>query len=230
VPLTHRFYWAASVERCFSDITTNGLGTNVQDIPDFASHLRYEGDRGHVQVAGLARSIGYRPTGGMDTHETATGVSGSLVFHPWAVAMGTNPVTDECPSGLTRSRILMMCTGGSGVGRFINDLAGQGLDAQVDPITGELQLVDAFGWNASYEHWFNDKWLANFTYASIEVDSNINQPATTYDSATYQAASLWWIPVPRMAFAVEYIWGDRENINGDVGRADRVHGLAQYNF
>jgi hypothetical protein len=124
----------------------------------------------------------------------------------------------------------LQCTGGPGVGRFINDLAGQGFDAQVNPITGEFELVDAFGWNASYEHWFNDHWLANFTYANLEVENNPNQPGGTYDSARYQAASLWWIPVPRLAFAVEYIWGDRENLDGQVGRAERVHGLAQYNF
>jgi hypothetical protein len=230
LPIAHRWYWAASVERCFSDITTNGLGVGVQDVPDFATHVRYEADRGHLQVSGLMRTIGYRPTGGDDTSETAAGVSGSLVFHPWAIVMGTNPVYEDNPSGLTRSRILMQCTGGPGVGRFMNDLAGQGFDAQVDPVTGELELVDAFGWNASYEHWFNANWLANFTYASVDVDNNLNQPGSTYDSATYQAASLWWIPVPRMAFAIEYIWGDRENLNGEVGRAERMHALAQYNF
>jgi hypothetical protein len=224
------WYWAGSIERPFSDITTNGLGTSFQDTPDFATHLRYEADLGHFQIAGLFRKIGFRPTVGDDIDETATGISGSLVVHPWAALLGTNPVREDNPSGLTRSRILLMGAWGPGVGRYINDQAGQGFDGQVDPVTGEFDLVDATGWNASYEHWFNERWLANFTFATVDPENNPNQPATTYDEADYQAASIWWIPVPRLSFGIEYIWGRRENLDGQEGRAERLHALAQYNF
>jgi hypothetical protein len=223
-------YWATSIERPFSDITTNGLGTSFQDTPDFATHLRYEAERGHLQVAGLFRKIGFRPTVGDDIDETATGISGSMVVHPWAVVMGTNPVREDNPSGLTRSRILLMGAWGPGVGRYINDQAGQGLDGQVDPVTGAFDLVDATGWNASYEHWFSERWLANFTYATVDPENNVNQPATTYDEAEYQAASIWWIPVPRLSFGIEYIWGTRQNLDGQDGTAKRLHAMAQYNF
>ena len=85
IPVVDRVYWAASMERCFSDITTNGLGSNVQDVPDFATHLRYEGDVGHLQVSGLLRTIGYQPTGGDVTQRVGAGISGNAVFHPWAM-------------------------------------------------------------------------------------------------------------------------------------------------
>lgn len=222
-------YWAASVERPFSDITTNNLGTNVQSIPDGATHLRYERPKGHLQVAGLFRSIAYRPTGGAVDRDTAAAVSGTAVFHPWAILLGTDPAGED-PSGLTRSRILLMGTWGPGVGRYINDLAGQGLDAQVDPITGALNVVTSTAWNASYECWFNEHWLSNFTYSHVNTDPEVNQPATTYSSGTYLAASLWWIPIPRLSFGIEYMWGERENLDGQEAEAERLHGLAQYNF
>jgi hypothetical protein len=231
LPLGDTCFWAASIERCFSDITTNGLGTNVQDVPDFATHLRFEGTRGHAQVATVLRTIGFRPTGDEDVdRELAVGLTGSVVVHPWAVMMGTDPVREANPSGLTRSRILLMCAGGPGIGRYINDLAGQGFDGQVDPITGDLNLVDALGWNASYEHWYSETWLSNFTFANVLVDNTHNQPGTTYDEAKYLAASLWWLPVPRMSFGIEYMWGQRENLNGQDADANRLHGLFQYNF
>jgi hypothetical protein len=231
LPIGDTLYWAASIERCFSDITTNGLGTNVQDVPDFATHLRFEGLRGHAQVATVLRTIGFRPTGVDDeVHELAVGISGSAVVHPWALVMGTDPVREANPSGLTRSRILLMCAGGPGIGRYINDLAGQGFDGQVDPLTGEFELVDALGWNASYEHWYSETWLSNFTFANVLVDNNAGQPGTTYDEAKYLAASLWWLPVPRMSFGIEYMWGQRENLNGQDAEANRLHGLFQYNF
>ncbi len=230
IPFNDRFFWATSVERPFSDIATNGLGTGVQDVPDFATHLRYEADRGHLQVSGLLRTIGYRATGGSVTRETASGISGSAVFHPWAILCGTDPVRDEDPSGPTRSRVLLQCTRGPGLGRYLNDLAGQGFDGQVNPLTGEFDIVDAFGWNASYEHWFNANWLANFTYANVKVDNNAGQPGMTYNEAEYLAASVWWIPITRLSFGVEYITGERENLNGQHATTQRLHGLVQYNF
>ncbi len=223
-------YWATSIERPFSDITTNGLGSNVQNTPDFATHIRYERDRGHVQAAAIARTIGYQPTGGDVVQHTGVDFSGNVVLHPWAILMGTDPVRDEDPSGLTRSRILLQGTLGQGVGRYIQDLAGQGLDGQVDPLTGQFNLVYATGWNASYENWFNENWLMNFTYSKVDVANTAGQPGTTYDAANYLAASLWWIPITRMSFGIEYIRGQRTNLDGQHAEANRLSGLFQYNF
>jgi hypothetical protein len=230
LPIREGVYWATSIERPFSDITTNGLGTNVQDVPDVATHLRLESNIGHLQAATVMRGIGYRETVGDLTREMGVGVSGSAVFHPWAILLGTDPVHDECRSGLTRSRILLMTAWGPGVGRYVNDLAGQGFDGQVDPITGEFDLVEAFGWNVSYEHWFNEHWLSNYTVGNVNVDNDADQPVGTYDNATYIAANLWWIPITRMSFGIEYLWGERENLNEQSADAQRLHGLFQYNF
>jgi hypothetical protein len=230
LPVADRLFWATSFERPFSDITTNGLGANAQDIPDMATHVRYEGDVGHLQVSGVLRTIEFDPTGGDRTRRTGGGVCGSLVVHPWAYLMGGDPVHEANPSGLTRSRILLMAEWGPGLGRYVNDLAGQGLDGQVDPVTGEFNLVESLGWNASYEHWYSENWLSNFTFANVLVDNNPGQPATTYDSTRYVAGSLWWIPVPRLSFGIEYLYGQRENIDNQHAQSQRIGGLVQYNF
>ena len=231
LPLLESLYWATSVERPFSDVATNDLGDRVQDVPDFATHLRFQGDQGnHLQIAGLVRTIGYRPTAGSVTRRTGAGISGSTVLHPWAILLGTDPVREENPSGLTRSRLILQGTWGVGIGRFLNDLPGQQVDGQVNPLTGEFELVEASGWNASYEHWFHPRWLTNVTYATVSVDNNPDQPGTAFDATQYLAASLWWLPSPRTSVGLEYMWGERENFDGDRGRAERLHGLFQYNF
>lgn len=230
LPVVDGVYWAASLERPFSDITTNGLGTAVQRVPDFATHFRYEANVAHVQAAGLLRTIGYRPFDADVTQEMGSGLSLSSVLHPWAFLLGTDPVHETDPSGLTRSRILLMGAWGSGISRYVNDLAGQGLDGQVNPVTGAFSLVRTFSWNASYEHWFNSHWLSNFTFANVLVDNTPDQPPETYDQAKYLAASLWWIPIPRLSVGIEYLWGERENLDGQAAQARRVHGLLQYNF
>jgi hypothetical protein len=230
IPLCDKLYWAVGVEQPFSDITTNGLGTNVQDVPDFATHLRYEGDLGHVQLSTILRAIGYRPTGGEVTHEAGWGLSASTVFHPWAALIGSNPVRKDNPTGLERSRILLQYTFGWGIGRYIQDTAGLGLDGEVDPTTGRFQALYAAGWSVSYEHWYTEKWLSNLTYSEDFTGSNGDQPLTTYSAAKYLAASLWWVPVRNMSLGVEYVWGQRKNLDGQHGRANRANALFQYNF
>lgn len=230
LPIGERWFWAAGVEQPFSDITTFGLGESVQDVPDFATHIRYEGDRGHIQLSTLARAIGYRPFGGELTRRGGWGASASAVFHPWAILHGTNPVANPNPSGLDRSRILLQHSFGWGIGRYIQDTAGLGLDAQVDPTTGSFDTLFACGWAASYEHWFNEHWLSNMTYSADYVGSNGGQPGGTYKGAKYLAVSLWWIPIVNMSIGAEYLWGQRENLDVQAGRANRVNALFQYNF
>jgi hypothetical protein len=228
--LGDHLYWAAGIEQPFSDITTNGRGTNVQDVPDFATHLRYETDFGHVQLSTLLRSIGYQPTGGSVNRELGWGLSASSVFHPWALLIGSNPVLKENPTGLERSRILLQYTFGWGIGRYIQDTAGLGLDGEVNPVTGAFDTVYAAGWSASYEHWFTERWLANLTYSEDLTGHVGGQPGDTYQAARYLATSLWFIPVRNMSLGAEYLWGRLEDIDRQFGRANRINALIQYNF
>jgi hypothetical protein len=230
LPLADKLFWAAGIEQPFSDITTNGLGTNVQDVPDFATHLRYEADLGHVQLSGLGRSIGYRPTGGEVTRRPGYGMSVGGVFHLWAALAGTNPVREDNPSGLTRSRVIGQYTCGWGIGRYMLDTAGLGLDGQVDPATRGFDVLYASGWLLSYEHWFTEKWLSSVTYAGVQAASNGAQPANTYTGAKYLAVNLWFIPVRNLSLGAEYLWGERKNLDTERGRSNRVNALLQYNF
>ncbi|MBL8793706.1 MAG: porin [Planctomycetia bacterium] len=230
LPLADKLFWAGGIEQPFSDITTNGLGVGVQDVPDFATHLRYEGDLGHVQLSGLARSIGYRPTGGEVTRRSGLGFSASTVFHPWALLIGSNFIRKANPTGLERCRILMQYSAGWGIGRYVQDIAGLGFDGQVDPLNGSFDTPFAVGWHIGYEHWFNERWLTNVTYSPLYAGSTPGQPGSTYSAAKYLAASLWWLPIPRMSLGIEYVWGERENIDSQAGQANRINGLVQYNF
>jgi hypothetical protein len=230
VPVCDQLYWAFGIEQPFSDITTNGLGRNVQDVPDFATHLRYEMEFGHVQLSSLFRTIGYQPTVGEETHRFGYGFSASTVFHPWALLIGSSPVHKANPTGLERSRILLQYTFGWGIGRYVQDTAGLGLDGQVDPKTGAFGTIYAVGWSVSYEHWYTERWLTNLTYSEDFVGNEPGQPGSTYIGAKYLAASLWFIPIRNMSLGIEYVWGLRENLDQQDGTANRLNGLIQYNF
>jgi len=230
LPVFDQLYWAFGVEQPFSDITTNGLGTNVQDVPDFASHVRYETDYGHVQVGGLMRAIGYRPTNGAVTRQAGYGLSAGTTFHPWAILAGSNPTRKANPNALERCRLIGQWTVGRGIGRYLQDTAGAGLDGQVNAIDGDFDLPYASGFVVSYEHWYSEKWLSAITYSQVLVGTNGGQPGTTYVGGKYFTANVWYNPINNMSFGVEYIYGERENVNTQSGSASRVNALVQYNF
>lgn len=229
VPLADQLFWASAVEQPFSDITTLGMGNNVQDVPDFTSHLRYEADLGHLQASTIVRSIGYQPTGGSTTRDLGWGMNLTGNVFPWALLMGRNPVREENPTGLERSRILVQYAFGWGINRYIQDPSGLGLDGAVTA-NGGFERLYGVGWTASYEHWFNDHWLSNITYSSTYTGHTDAQPGTTYAGAKYLACSVWWVPVVNMSLGVEYLLGDRKNLNGQTADADRIQTVFQYNF
>jgi hypothetical protein len=230
IPLCDGWYWAFGVEQPFSDITTNGQGVPVQDVPDFATHIRYESDYGHVQLSSIVRAIGYQPNEGELTRRGGWGMSASTVFHPWAILMDVDPVRTEDPTGLERSRVLLQYTFGWGIGRYIQDTAGLGLDGQVNALTESFEVLYAVGWSVSYEHWFTSRWLANLTCSEDFAVSSDGQLPNTYNSAKYLAASLWFIPITNMSLGIEYLWGQRKNIDEEHAKAQRLNALFQYNF
>lgn len=230
LPVGDRFYWAAAAEQPFSDITTNGLGENVQEVPDFTTHFRYEADRAHAQISSIARAIGYDPNAGPNVYRLGWGMNLTTNFHPWAILFGGNPIRESNPTGLERSRVLLQYAFGWGINRYIQDTSGLGLDGQVDPATGAFDTLFGRGWTVSYEHWFNAKWLTNVTYSEAMTGSVGGQPLGTYAGANYLASSLWWIPVRNLSLGIEYLYGERENLDNQRGVAHRIQTLAQYNF
>lgn len=229
LPIGDNAFIAAALEQPFSDITTDNLGVNVQDIPDFTAHIRYQRDLWHLQAASIVRSIGFRETGDEVTRRAGWGVNLTGSVHPWAVLTGTNPLRDPDPTPLSRSRVLLQFAVGSGIGRYIQDTSGIGLDGAVTA-SGGFETLGINSMTASYEHWWANRWMTNVTYSNVNVDSSDAMPGSSFAGSDYVATSLWYIPVRNMSLGIEYLWGRRENQDGQSGRADRIQTVFQYNF
>ena len=119
---------------------------------------------------------------------------------------------------------------GRGIGRYIQDTAGLGLDGQVDAVPAGFDTAYAAAWSISYEHWFTEKWLSNVTYSEDLAGFKGGQPGNTYIGAKYLVASIWYIPFRNMSIGFEYVWGERKNVDEQRARANRIDGLIQYNF
>jgi hypothetical protein len=210
-------------------ITTPGIGRNVQDVPDLTSNVRYVGDYGHVQVAGIARKLTFQPGPG-DSALDALGYGINLTssFHPWAYLTCTPRSGDES-TPLSQSRILGQFAAGRGINRYLQDVNGLGLDATYDPIN-RFRTIPSYGWFVAYEQWWTKKLISNFTYGQDANELTDTLPDNTYQRANYVTANLIWLPLERMGVGLEYLYGFRKNKDGQRGEDSRIQMGFQYKF
>ncbi len=235
LPVSQRLKIALSAEQPFSDITipvdVNGdpLGDRLQQMPDFVAHLRYDSTLGHFQLSGLARQLTYQPNIGATQSKLGYGVNLTGDFHPWAWLNGATPLPAEDPPGWAKSRVLGQYGAGYGIARYLEDPNGLGNDAALDS-SGVLNALFTRGWYADYEHWWARQWCSNFAYGENFTALTDAQPDDSYAGAKYMATNLLWVPTARAWFGIEYLWGERENRDGQSARARRLQFAAQYNF
>ena len=246
VPVTDRLHVAVAAEQPYSDIswfqdgefvvnpgsgviTAPGEPRNIQDMPDFTGNVRYDSDFGHVQVSGIVRKLTFQPSVGSDMNQLGYGVNLTGDIHPWACLMESNPVRKDNPTALERSRFLGGYAVGRGINRYLQDPNGLGLDAIFDP-AGGFRALYSVGWFAAYEHWWTEKWASNFCYGGIFTVLPNAVPDNTYRGGKYGAVNLIWLPIPKLGLGLEYLYGEREDKDGQKGFAHRLQMAVQYNF
>jgi hypothetical protein len=209
-------------------ITTAGVPKNIQRMPDVTGNVRYTYDYGHCQVAGILRKLEFQSAAERTDTEIGYGVNVTGTFHPWAFLHGI-PNDSDCRGPWEKSRVLGQFACGRGISRYIQDVNGLGLDATFDPANG-FRALQAQGWFVAYEHWWTDTVISNFTYGQARVDLTDTLPADTYRAADYFAANLIWLPVERLGLGIEFLYGTRENKDGEKGKAYRIQTGVQYRF
>jgi hypothetical protein len=246
IPLADQLHVAFAAEQPYSDIswfqdgefvvnpgsgviTTAGAPRNVQDVPDFTGNVRYDTDFGHVQVSGILRKLTFQPAVGSDMNRLGSGVNLTADFRPWAWLVQSDPERKDKPTALERCRILGQYAVGRGINRYLQDPNGLGLDAVFDPIGG-FRALYSVGWFVCYEHWWMEKLASNFCYGGINTALPAAVPGDTYRGGKYAAANLIWLPYPGWGVGIEYLYGEREDKDGQNGFAHRVQMALQYNF
>jgi hypothetical protein len=210
-------------------VSATGVDKNIQDLPDFTGNVRYEGDYGHVQVAGILRKLSIQLADGSQLDELGYGINFTGTWHPWGMYT-QGPKDREDQDIWQRSRFLAQYAVGRGINRYIQDVNGLGLDATFDPIHG-FRTIPSYGWFVAYEQWWTKCLASNFTVGGgTWSDLTDTLPESTYKNATYYSANLIWFPVDRMGVGFEYLYGSRENKDGASGIAQRLQLAVQYRF
>jgi len=204
---------------------SGGQGVNL--VPDLVGRALWKfKEIGHLQGAVVLREI-------RGESEVAPGeVKGAFA---WGASL--SGVVPFRRFDLT-DRFVFQLNFGEGNARYINDLNSLGgQDAVFDPATGDLESLPALGWYLDYEHQWKRwettramKLRSSFIWSYVSVDNLDFQADTAYHRTHRFSVNVVFSPTQRIDVGIEYIYGTRENKNGNRGSSDQFQTVGIFRF
>ena len=181
--------------------------------PDTIASLNWHGDWGHLKPALIGRQLqGDSDDGGDD--DNAFG---------WGVQLAGDI---KVPLLAKKDNFKFQAVYGAGIGSYNND--GGIDDAVFDG--NDLKAIKSFQGYGALQHWWLDSLRSNAVFGYVDVDNRNQQHSDTLERTMYFAGNLVWSPIDHMDIGGEYLWGQRDNKNGDVGTARRIQFSTKYLF
>lgn len=190
--------------------------------PDFSSHVRWSGARGHVQLGTILRYIKWddtNPADLIDTHGDAVG---------WGVNLSGNYIFNN-----KRDTARLQAVYGKGIQNYMND-------APVDVgafLTGVLRKpVDGrplgnFGLVAFLDHSWGEQFSTSLGYSLNDVENSGLQDPTAFSRGQYALFNIMYYPVKNVMLGSEFQWGRRSNFRDPFVYDDyRIQLGAKYSF
>jgi hypothetical protein len=194
---------AGSVEDPQADLTAGGalLGvTTSADQPDLAARVRYEGEGGHFQLAGLWRRNTVTAVGPLGTTERR--VDGSGVS-----ASGSISLFED-------DSVLFQAATGKGIGRYFNDpLSAVGLSLGAGA-GNRLELLRMSGATLYYERKWSPEWATVAGASTLWVSDDTLRSPEALRRTIYASLNLIRRFTPTVAAGAEVIWGEARRVDG----------------
>ena len=83
---------------------------------------------------------------------------------------------------------------------------------------------------AYYDHYWNDQWSSSIGYSRVQVDNTNFQEATAFQTAQYASVNLLYTPSDKIMMGGEFLWGTREDKDGEEGEDYRLQVSFKYAF
>jgi hypothetical protein len=215
IPLKERqMSLAFAIEQPSVDLAGDGIpedASTVNHAPDGVVAWRFENKRGHLQASGIVRMLGYELDGA--DGNTELGWGGSL-------AGALNVGEDKLTGGVAY---------GEGIGRYINDTSGLGLDAALDG-GGDLRALPVFAAYGGYSHQWTKQWRSTASYGYVWADAEESLGPLAYQYTQYASLNLLWQPTKALRMGLEYLYGQRKAEGGAAGEGHRVNLVLKYDL
>jgi hypothetical protein len=203
---SNEWAWAIAVEDPAPQFAVPGSlsGTPRSTMPDIPGYARFSGDRGHIQVAGIVRQLRFDGVAGSDDQtETGWGLSTSL-----AVTI------------VGRDQVMGQLAFGEGIGRYVDALVGQNVDAVFDA-GGSLQSLPVRAGFVAYQRHWNDRLRSAIAVSNTTVDDDLALPGSAIRKIQDARVNLIWSADSRVDLGGEVLWGRHEVQSGAEGEAVR---------
>lgn len=134
--------------------------------------------------------------------------------------------------GARQDKIQFQVQGGSGIGRYVNDLTTTFTpqDAVYQDSDQSINPIPELGWFVCYLHWWTNKLRTQLVYSSVNVNNLSMEEDTGLHPTTFALANLSFTLFKRMDMAIEYLYRQCENKDGQKGHANRIQIGLNYGF
>jgi len=155
----------------------------------------------------------------------AQGVDGSTDSAVgWAIAASTKL---DLPFLGKRDNLRLSIHHGEGYG---TQLKGGPEEALFDTANSELDMIGISSIFGGIQHFWAEKFRSNLTYGYVSADNPASVSGEALDSTTYASANFLWNPFKPLTLGVEYLWGQRKNVDGSDGTSNRFIFSARHDF
>jgi hypothetical protein len=194
-----------------------------QRVPDFIAHIKYEDKFGHIQLGALLSIINYGDSAQTkkSVYISAGGLSLSGTFNLWKEA-----------------KLFYQLDGGKGIASYIQDLSL--FDYELLPtFIGDKKVNTAwmYGGFLALQQFWTKKIHSNIVYGITRLQPPAGNKALYekyapwyYKYGQYFAVNTFWNFYDFANVGLEYVWGEKCNLNGLKGHANRINLLFQYDF
>jgi hypothetical protein len=190
--------------------------------PDLTAQLRWMGDWGHVQLAGIARGLGT---------EGETSAGDEFRFRNFGGGVNLASVLDlgTVAEAVEDDSLLMQIVYGEGIANYMNDGGSDVAPDQGGP-GAEAEAVPTLGWLLYYNRTWSPRWTSSFGYGEHRQDTTSGQSDDAFERGQLAQANLLFHPIPAFYVGPEFIWGRRKNKDGETGTDRRVQLSFHYNL
>jgi len=218
-----------------SSITQDGTTRNIlvasdyQTIPDIPAFVQFKSSKFHVKLAGVFRNINYAHNLDINTLEGIEKIKRKQGYGG-QISCSIKPV----------SAFTIYANGiyGKGIARYINDLRTGSFDLLYELTSPDnIDAPTMYSYSVGIRADISKKvYLStNFSIAELEknkkfIDDTDNLTSRYYKHGKYFSGTIWWKVYGNLLFATEYLYGYRENMNSDSGKANRLQAMIRYNF
>ena len=194
-----------------------------QRVPDFITHVKYENKFGHIQLGALLSIINYGDSSQSKRtlYITGGGLSLSGTFNLWK-----------------GGKMYYQMDGGRGIASYIQDLSLYNYELLPSFVEDEkVNTAWMYGGYLALQQFWTERIYSNVVYGTTQLKTPKGNEALYkkhapwyYKHGQYAAVNTFWNFYDFAQVGVEYVWGEKCNLNDAKGHANRINLLLQYDF